>query len=356
MEPIRAGTHYPDSIGDLRSWFRSDADCLDYLDWLRWPQGFVCPACAHTVGWRLSDSRYKCGGCGFRTSVTAGTIFDRTRTPLSVWFAACWHFATAKNGISALTLQRTLEIGSYQTAWAMLHRFRSVVVRPGRERLRGRVEIDETYIGGQEPGLSGGRAKGKKILTAIAVELQEPLGFGRCRMAPLQDASAASLNQFALENVEPGSLVITDGWRGYSKLKDHGYVHQSFSQTAARRQGETPDTLLPAVHRVASLCKRWLLGTHQGAVDASHLPSYLNEFVFRFNRRTSTSRGLLFFRVLEMAVSQGPLRYGDMIMERRPGTGTGFPPKRRVHPPSLERNEEGRPWRFHPPEDLAILE
>jgi hypothetical protein len=161
MERPLAGTHYPKSLGEFRAWFRTDADCLE---WLRWPCGFVCPSCGHPGGWRLGDGRFMCIGCGGRTSVMAGTIFDRTRTPLTVWFSVCWYFATGKDGISALSLKRTLEIGSYQTAWAVLHRLRSGLVRPDRERLRGKVEVDETYIGGKEAGLSGGRAKGKKIL------------------------------------------------------------------------------------------------------------------------------------------------------------------------------------------------
>src|SRR5436305_854360 len=148
------------------------------LEWLRWPGGFICPRCGDGLGWRLGDGRFECAGCSARTSVTAGTIFDRTRTPLTVWFTACWLFATQKDGISALSLQRSLEIGSYQTAWAMLHRLRSVLVRPGRDRLSGTVEVDETFIGGPEPGLSGGRAKGKKVLTGIAVEVGGPRGVG----------------------------------------------------------------------------------------------------------------------------------------------------------------------------------
>ena len=137
MERPRAGTHYPNASGDFHAWFQTDADCLDYLEWLRWPGGFICPSCGVPGGWRLGDGRYQCTGCGKRTSVMAGTIFDRTRTPLTVWFAACWHFATGKDGISALSLKRTLEIGSYQTVWAMLHRLRSVLIRPDRERLSG---------------------------------------------------------------------------------------------------------------------------------------------------------------------------------------------------------------------------
>ena len=246
----------------------------------------------------MGDGRFKCSACGSRTSVTAGTIFDRTRTPLTVWFNACWLFATGKDGVSALSVKRTLEIGSYQTAWAMLHRLRSVLVRPGRDRLVGAVEVDETFVGGLEPGLPGGRARGKKILVGIAVEIMEPRGFGRCRMAPLDDASAASLHSFVRDHIEPGSRIITDGWQGYRGLEKLGYAHERHKQGVARGRGEDGGQLLPGVHRVSSLAKRWLLGTHQGAVDDAHLPSYLDEFVFRFNRRRSRSRGMLFYRVL----------------------------------------------------------
>ena len=241
----RAGKDYPRSQGEFQAWFRTDADCLDYLSWLRWPAGFVCPTCGEEGGWRLADARFKCSGCGTRTSVTAGTIFDRTRTPLTVWFTACWLFTTGKDGISALSLKRTLEIGSYQTVWAMLHRMRSVLVRPGRERLAGVVEVDETYIGGREPGLSGGRAKGKKILTGIAVEIHEPKGYGRCRIAPLSDASSASLHAFVSDHVEPGATVITDGWQGYRGLDKLGYCHEARSQRATQARERIPPSYCP---------------------------------------------------------------------------------------------------------------
>jgi transposase-like protein len=277
--------------------------------------------------------------------VTAGTIFDRTRTPLTVWFAACWHFASGKDGISALSVKRTLEIGSYQTAWAMLHRLRSVLVRPGRDRLAGKVEVDETYIGGHERDLPGGRARGKKVLTGVAVEVHEPKGFGRCRMAPLADLSVPSLHAFVSDHVEPRSVVITDGWAGYHGLSALGYVHDRHSQRAARARGEDTGSMLPGVHRIASLTKRWLLGTHQGSVADVHLPSYLNEFVFRFNRRTSRSRGMVFYRVLELAVAHAPVRYHDLIASRRPRRVPPVPPRKRGRPPSLQRPPANRPWR-----------
>ena len=265
--------------------------------------------------------------------MTAGTLFDRRRTPLTVWFTACWMFASQKDGVSGLSLQRALEIGSYPTAWAMLHRLRSVLVRPGRDRLTGTVEVDETYIGGQEPGLRGGRAKGKKSLIGVAVELAQPRGYGRVRMAILADASAASLHPFVTDNIAPGATVITDAWQGYRGIDKLGYTHDRRSQRAARARGQDPGELLPGVHRVASLAKRWLLGTHQGSVEEAHLQSYLNEFTFRFNRRHSRSRGMVFYRVLELAVEHPPVRFRDLVADPQPKTVRPLPPGSGGHPP-----------------------
>ena len=332
----------------LQSCFSTDADCLEYLEWLRWPGGFVCVRCGHAGGWRLGDGRIECGGCGARASATAGTVFDKTRTPLTVWFTACWLFATAKDGISALNLQRTMDIGSYQTAWAMLHRLRQVLVRPGRELLTGIVEVDETFIGGEEPGLPGGRARGKKALVGVAVEVKSPKGFGRCRLAILPDASANSLHAFVSDHVESGATVSTDAWQGYRGIERLGYHHDRRSQRAAAARGEDPGRLLPGVHRVASLAKRWLLGTHQGAVDREHLVDYLNEFTFRFNRRTSRSRGLVFYRVLQLAVGHDPLRYRNLVQRSRPRDTSPIPPGTTGHPLTLER-----PPAHHTPGETA---
>jgi transposase-like protein len=327
-------------LGEFHAWFRADADCLDYLEWLRWPEAFVCADCGRAGGWRMADGRFRCS-CGVRMSPTAGTIFDKTRTPLTVWFMACWLFASQKDGISALSLKRSLEIGSYQTAWAMLHRLRSVLVRPGRERLQGDVEVDETFIGGEEPGLRGGRQKGKKVLVGVAVERSEPKGFGRCRMVPIADASAETLRAFLVDNVEPGARVITDGWASYPGATKDLYPHEPLKGAS----GADASKLLPGVHNVSSLAKRWLLGTHQGSVDEAHLASYLNEFVFRFNRRRSRSRGLVFYRVLELAVAHEPVRYRDLIANPKSGTARRPPPTTRGRPPSLERPPANRPWR-----------
>jgi transposase-like protein len=341
-----AGVDYPRSTAEFLSWFRSDVDCLDYLQWLRWPDGFICPRCAGVGGWPIRDGRWCCRSCDARTSVTAGTIFDRTRMPLTVWFHACWLFATQKDGISAQGLQRSLEISSYPTAWAMLHRLRTVCVRPGRDRLSGTVEVDETYIGGEEPGLRGGRAKGKKVLVGVAVERKQPKGFGRARMVVLADATGASMREFVSENVEPGSTVVTDGLSSYFPAVRDDYVHERI--VGAKSE-------LPGVHRVASLCKRWLLGTHQGSVEAEHLAGYLNEFVFRFSRRTSRHRGLLFFRLLHLAVDHDPVRYRELVTNPEPKKKPPRPPTHLGRTPSVERPPVSRPWRSRAPIPLAEL-
>jgi transposase-like protein len=336
-----AGRDYPGSYAELLAWFSDDDACLDYLDWLRWPEGWRCPTCACERGWRLASGRRECAGCGRQSSVTAGTIFHRTRTPLTVWFAAAWQLTSQKHGISALGLKRVLGLGSYQTAWAMLHRYRSAMVRPGRERLGGEVEVDETYVGGEEPGAHGRGTT--KAIVAIAVEVREPRGLGRVRAQLVPDLSAASLIPFVCDVVEPGAIVQTDGWQSYRAIADHGYVHEKTVVTASN---DPAHVSLPGVHRVASLLKRWLLGTHQGAVGAEHLDAYLNEFSFRFNRRASRRRGLLFYRLLEQAVLTGPISYREMIANPQPGSRAPRAPRgRRPNPASLARPAADKPWR-----------
>jgi transposase-like protein len=215
-----------------------------------------------------------------------------------------------------------------------------VLVRPGRERLTGVVEVDETYLGGEEPGLRGGRARGKKLPVGIAVERLQPRGLGRCRMAVLPDATTPTPRAFLADHVEEGATVITDGWQAYRQATAGRYVRQR--RPAAGREA---NTTLPGVHRIASLAKRWLLGTHQGSVDDAHLPSYLDEFVFRFNRRRLRSRGLVFYRVLELAIAHEPVRYRDLMLNPRPTRGPRQPPGSRGKPPTLDRPPARRPWR-----------
>ncbi len=252
----------------------------------------------------------QCANCDYQTSVTAGTIFQNTRKPLMLWFRAMWWVTSQKNGASALGLQRVLGLGSYKTAWIWLHKLRRAMVRRGRDRLSGVVEVDETYIGGLEEGTRG-RGTESKALIVIAAQ-EDGAGVGRIRMSPIPNASAASLIPFIREVVEPGSVIHTDGWVGYSPLanKSSGYVHRV---TLLEGNKKSPSELMPRVNRVASLVKRWLLGTHQGAVSHEHLEYYLDEFTFRFNRRTSSSRGKLFVRLLEQAVAIEPTPYKAIV-------------------------------------------
>jgi len=343
---LRAGVDYPRNYAELRAWFPDDAACLDYLEWLRWPEGFVCPRCGTPGHWRMSDGRFWCARCKQRISVTAGTIFHATRTPLTVWFAAAWYVTTAKNGVSAKTLHRVLGFGSYQTAWTMLHRFRTAMVRPGRDRLTGTVEVDETFVGGIRPGKRGRGAEGK-TLVAAAVELLSPKGFGRCRLRVIPNAQAPTLRLFLLDYVMPGSVVVTDGLSPYPAAISDDYRHEPH---IVAKSSDPAHVSLPGVHRIASLLKRWLLGTHQGAVEADHLQAYLNEFAFRFNRRRSEFRGLLFRRLLEQAVQVGPVSYRSLVVNpsSKP-TDTPPPRKHRPHPPSIGVTIPGHPWRDHNP-------
>jgi len=299
---------YPRTLAELEARFSTEESCREYLFGLRWPEGFRCWRCGGRKTWPLRSGRWQCAGCGYQVSVTAGTMFQDTRTPLTIWFRAMWWVTSQKNGVSALGLQRVLGLGSYQTAWAWLHKLRRAMVRPGRDRLSGRVEVDETYLGGAEEGVRG-RQTNRKVLIVVAAE-EEGRGIGRIRMRRIPDASAPSLLAFVEESVAAGSLVHTDGWLGYAPLESRGYIHKiSF----LRGNKHSPSELLPRVHRVVSLLKRWLLGTHQGAVSAEHLDYYLDEFTFRFNRRTSRSRGKLFFRLVQQAVAVEPTTYRSII-------------------------------------------
>jgi len=326
----------------MRSWFPDDAACLDYLDWLRWPKGFRCLHCGHDEGWEMGRSAWRCGSCRRQTTKTAGTIFQGTRTPLTVWFAAAWYLTSQKNGISALGLQRVLGLGSYQTAWAMLHRYRTAMVRPGRDRLSGSVEVDETVLGGPEPGRSGRGALGKTLVEA-AVE-RTGRSFGRCRLQVIEDASTLVLRKFLLDHVEPGSTAVSDGWCSYPSACADDYVHEPFVVTGS---GSKAHELLPGVHLVASLVKRWLLGTHQGGVKPPHLQSYLDEFTFCYNRRRSRARGMLFYRLLEQSVQVTPRTYRSLVVGSgsRRETMPVPPPGKRVHCDSLAGPSLDRPWR-----------
>ena len=291
---------YPKNLLEFEERFSSEEASLEYLAQLRWPDGYRCPRCQHHKAWRTKRNLFHCADCGYETSPTAGTIFQDTRKPLQLWFRAIWYIVGQKNGVSAQGLQRVLGFNRYETIWIWLHKLRVAMVRPGRERLSGTIEVDETYIGGERPGKRGRGAAGK-ALVFIAVE-DKGKQIGRIRLRRIPDASADSLIMAVKESVEPGSLVRTDGWVGYGPLSAEGYEH-----TIVRKSADVGDNLLPLVNRGVALLKRWLLGTHQGAVRPSHLDYYLAEFTFRFNRRKSYSRGKLFYRLGQQAVSIAPV-------------------------------------------------
>lgn len=309
---LHAGSDYPESWEQFSDWFPDDLSCLHFLENIRWPDGYICPQCSSKSGaYHGSRGRLICRSCRHQGSVTAGTIFEKTRTPLRVWFAAIWYITNQKSGVSALGLKRVLGLGSYQTAWTMLHRLRYAMVRPEREKLSGLVEVDETFVGGRDTGkIRAPQPESKKSVVAVAVEIHQPKGFGRIRLQRLNSATQEEVLPFVCECIETGSVVRSDGSAIYQPVSDYGYTWLPTVQLGAE---DPAHVTLPGVHRIASLLKRWLLGTHQGSVRAQHLDYYLDEFTFRFNRRESHSRGLLFYRLLEQSVVTSPVSYQDIV-------------------------------------------
>ena len=295
---------YPRTLLELERRFSDEVGCRAYLFALRWPQGFVCPACGGG-GLAIRRHLWRCENCRRETSVMAGTIFQDSKLPLTIWFRALWQVTSQKNGISALGLQRVLGLGSYKNAWTLLHKLRRAMVRPGRERLQGVVEVDEAYWGGEESGVRG-RQVITKALIVVAAEAAGQ-GIGRIRLRYIPDTNRATLHGFIQQSIEPGSTVVTDGLQAYRELE--GYVHDRQIQ---KHQPTDAEHLLPRVHRVISLLKRWLMGTHQGGIAHAHLEDYLNEFTFRFNRRTSVSRGKLFYRLAQNSVQVPPVTFNTL--------------------------------------------
>jgi Transposase zinc-ribbon domain len=278
------GRDYPRDWEEFRRFFPDEAACVRYLEKLSWPHGFVCPGCGTAAPpWRGSRRRLLCRFCGHQTSLTAGTVFDGTRTPLRTWLLAAWRVAAAEEGVSARRLQLDLGLGSYQTAWTMLHRYRRAMVRSGRPRLEGVVEVDAVGLPVQPLGAT----------VALAVEDRgaEP---GRVRLQRLAGSAEQQLAGFLLRTVEEGAevrlAVSAAGWA------PEGYRLE-------------PGADLRHLAGVAERLRRWLRGTHQGAASAAQLDWYLDEFTFRWNRRSSTHRGLLFYRLLEEAVVTPPQPY-----------------------------------------------
>ena len=276
---------------------------------LRWPDGFVCPKCGNRDYWRTGAGLWMCKGCSRRTSVTAGTIFARTRTPLRTWFAAVWFVTSQKNGVSALGLQRVLGMRSYETAWAWMHKLRRAMVRPDREMLSGLVEVDECFVGGVHRGMPG--VGPDKISVLVAAEHLDHNRIGRIRLEPGPADRRLALVKFGQRVVAPGSTIRTDGARQLRRFADLGYKHEYFTQLGSVIPAYVN---MPAVHMAASQLKRWIDGTlHQG-ISREQLAYYLDEFTFRFNRRTAKSRGLLFYRLLQQATNTDPAPLKDLVI------------------------------------------
>lgn len=310
----RAGRDYPANWQAFEAWFVDDDACRDYLVKLRWPDGFLCPSCGSGEAWETKRAMFMCSQCNRQTSVTAGTIFHRTRTPLRTWFAAIWFVTSQKNGVSALGLQRVLGFGSYETAWAWMHKLRRAMVRPDRDRIGGPgviVEMDSTFLGGRSRGKGKPRYFNKHEVV-IAVERGKGRTLGRVRMRHIDSKDRKiELEAFAREVLARGTMLYTDGEKSYEDWEERfALFHHPIAMTSSPKPAHEE---LPGVHRVASLLKRWIEGTLHDRVSAKHLNYYLDEYTFRFNRRTSRSRGMLFYRLLQQAVNTDPHPLNELI-------------------------------------------
>jgi transposase-like protein len=308
------GRDYPRNWREFEQFFPTERRCILYLQQVRWPDGFRCARCGHDRYWlRESDRRLLCTNCRYKTSLTAGTLFEGTRLPIRTWFLAIWRLVEQTNGASALGLQRALGLGSYQTAWAWLHKLRRAMV-PTSGRLRGTIEVDESFIGGVEVGVHG-RLSNTKAKVIIAVERRGARNAaGRVRMRRIHDFKSDTLVGFVQETCKPGCTIITDGLSAYRRLRQLGYNHEPHN---IKGSGKQAHELMPAVHRVSAEVKRWLLGTHQGAVSLTQLDYYLDEFCFRFNRRYSHHRGRLFYTLVVNAARTPPRPYTELLSQGR---------------------------------------
>lgn len=299
----------PGTIIELMERFPDEAACVEFLRGLRWPDGFRCPRCGGTESVTIRTRRLEqCRACRYQASITAGTIFHRTRKPLRLWFLALFFVGRHKTGISALQLQKDLGLGSYKTAWAWLHKVRSALRERPEFRLTGLVEADETYIGARhERGVPGRRLVGKSLVAAVVESRGERAG--ALRMAVLPAASQEELGPFVRGAIDQARTTVkTDGWSGYRDLRQHGARHRAVVQRDPARSAK----ILPWSHIVFSNFKGWLRGTFHG-VSRKHLARYLQEFVYRTNRRWLEHD--LFFYVLRRAVQGEPLPWARLTAE-----------------------------------------
>ena len=298
---------YPPTILEFQERFATEDACREYLFASRWPEGFVCPRCGGArAGAETRRHLWVCTACGHQTSVTAGTVMHGTRTPLRLWFWAAYLVATHHPGISAKQLQRQLGLSRYETAWLILQKLRRAMVAPERERLRAEVEVDEFFLGGVEEGTHGARQRGEKALCGVAIEVRGQ-GSGRVRLQVLADAAKPTLTAFVKATTARAAIVRTDGWKGYAGLAGAGYDHRPRSQ---RRAPPGTEPYLPRAHRVISNLKAWMHGTHRGVGDP-HLQIYLDEYVFRHNRRRTPMAA--FQTLLGLGARHEPTTYDEIV-------------------------------------------
>ena len=305
---------YPNDYEEFMDWFQTDQDCADYLEWIRWGDHFSCSKCGCHESWQMADGIRRCKSCRFKNRVTAGTVFEDGRKSLRLWFSVMWLLMAQKIGMSAKNFHDAFGFGSYQTSWGWLQKLRSVMIRAGRERLSGRVELDETYVGGQKEGKRG-RGAECKTLVLVGVEGESGKKLGRVRFRIIEGATSEAIQKFVEDYIDEKATVVTDGLKSYDFL-DAARTHERYVQSGKNKVKEN-ESRLEHVHLVISLLKRWLLGTHQGAVTPMHLAGYLDEFAFRFNRRTSMHRGKLFYRLVEQAVTTRPKPIKDFYVTGR---------------------------------------
>jgi len=275
--------NYPNNYQELVKQYAAQQACLEYIASIRWKDGFICDKCGSKRFWISKRLQWICAGCKYQHRVLAGTLFQDTKLPLNLWFQMIWWFVGPKNGASALALMQNFGIGSYRTSWKLLTKLRTCTVFPLREPLSGEIEVDEAFLGG----------KNNKEIIAIAAE-KRGKATGRIRLKHINSREKSEIQGFITETISPGSTIISDRHKSYPTIVQSGYAHDPQKKPYYWEEVDGDDErLLPRVHRAVSLLKRWYYGTYQGRVDQETLQSYLDEFVFRFNRRTSGSRGLL---------------------------------------------------------------
>ena len=297
---------YPRNLREFDRIFPDDDACLRFLEKLRWGERFDCQACGAEEFWTRASGLRRCQKCRFDNSVKVGSIFESSRLPLKTWFYAIWWMTSQKTGVSALNLQKNLGLGSYRTAWLLLHKIRNSMIHADRSLLSGEVEVDEAFIGGFKSGKRGRGAEGKELIV-IAAEYSGKKRVGRVRIQRVPDATSENLEAFILANIAPSTTIHTDGWKSYNGVSKLGFRHLPRKSASV-----DADELLPRINTVTALLKRWLLGTLHGRLDAKHMDSYFEEFIFRFNRRTSKVRGLLFQRVIENSLRVSPTPYKEI--------------------------------------------